>query len=601
MKTYVGRLSGSDRYDTAATISLVGWDTAEAVFLARGDDYADALAGVPLAYALEAPMLLTQKNRLPDVTKEEILRLQATSVYILGGTGAVSQGVENELSAMGLRIIRISGNNRYATAAAVARELAVHTVPEKVVLAYGQDYPDALAAAAYAAVAGYPILLVQKDALTEPTEGVINELNVTEFLIVGGTAVISEELQNSLPVTHRISGRTRYDTAVELAKYFKPASELVFLATGRNFADAVTGGVLAAATGAGMLLVEREHVPQGVQDYLDSNPPSEIIAFGGASAIRDSTILKAARLEVRGNTPGNLANNGRVANSEGWVYFIEPNNLEIYRMHEDGSKIELLGGEALCDLNVVDDWIYYHDKQRRVARMRTDGSFSEVLTAEQGYFINVMDNWIYYTNLHNICRMRLDGSGQEVLLEPEFSSTRFLNLNVSGGYVYYSVYQQEPIYQHWIERMNIETGETEVLQYDMFRFFVDGQWIYYLTDYSENQGIYRSQLNGEGIEPLLLCGDTRRPDRINIHDGWIYYLVTETNYELGYMTDNLYRMQTDGSNVEMMCFAHSGASMSFFYSTNFWLYFGAYIDTDEGTLEGLFRMSPDGSIIQQIF
>ncbi|HBI55793.1 MAG TPA: hypothetical protein DDY38_03070, partial [Firmicutes bacterium] len=68
-----------------------GWpDGAQTVVLARGDDYADALAGVPLAYQLNAPILLTHTNRLITSTKDEIIRLGANKVIILGGTGAVS-------------------------------------------------------------------------------------------------------------------------------------------------------------------------------------------------------------------------------------------------------------------------------------------------------------------------------------------------------------------------------------------------------------------------------------------------------------------------------------------------------------------------------
>ncbi len=152
----VKRICGSNRYGTAVAVSKEGWVSSDTVVLARGDDYADALAGVPLAYALDAPMLLTHNDRLTESTKAEILRLRATKAYILGGTSAVSLTVENALKAMGLNVVRIAGANRYGTAAEVARELAKFNQPAKAILAYGLDFPDALVAASYAAVNGLP-------------------------------------------------------------------------------------------------------------------------------------------------------------------------------------------------------------------------------------------------------------------------------------------------------------------------------------------------------------------------------------------------------------------------------------------------------------
>lgn len=118
------RHSGDDRYATAVEISKAGWDSASVVVLARGDVYADALAGVPLAYANNAPVLLTTPKRLPDVTRDELVRLGASKVYILGGIGAVSQGIEDELVGMELEVVRISGENRFDTAAKISQELA---------------------------------------------------------------------------------------------------------------------------------------------------------------------------------------------------------------------------------------------------------------------------------------------------------------------------------------------------------------------------------------------------------------------------------------------------------------------------------------------
>src|SRR5699024_5330260 len=92
------RISGGLRFDTAVETSQSGWNTADTVVLARGDEYADALAGVPLAYKLDAPILLTPKDALWEATADEIARLGAGKVVILGGKGAVSPAVEMALT-----------------------------------------------------------------------------------------------------------------------------------------------------------------------------------------------------------------------------------------------------------------------------------------------------------------------------------------------------------------------------------------------------------------------------------------------------------------------------------------------------------------------
>lgn len=70
--TFVKRLAGLDRYETAVQVSKQGWDTAETVIIVRGDDFADALAAAPLAYKYNAPILLTQTDSLNTDTKKKL-------------------------------------------------------------------------------------------------------------------------------------------------------------------------------------------------------------------------------------------------------------------------------------------------------------------------------------------------------------------------------------------------------------------------------------------------------------------------------------------------------------------------------------------------
>lgn len=290
-----GRIGGDDRYHTAVCISQKGWDHSTTVFLARGDNYADALAGVPLAYRSGAPILLTRPGTLPEVTRDEIQRLEAEEIVILGGTVAVSAAVEQELKSLGLGVYRIGGENRFDTAALIA---ARFPTLGGAILVYGHNFPDALAAAAYAAREDYPILLTETDALPPETLAALDACS--HVFVVGGERVISEKIfmqlwndLNKNPV--RISGADRYDTAVELAMHFSPTNKNMYGATGLDFPDAITGAVLAARNQTGVLLV-REPLGDVVEEYVQNYRVRSVTLFGGKDAVSVAVADRLSRL-----------------------------------------------------------------------------------------------------------------------------------------------------------------------------------------------------------------------------------------------------------------------------------------------------------------
>ncbi|MBO1911277.1 cell wall-binding repeat-containing protein, partial [Microvirga sp. 3-52] len=207
----MSRISGSDRYQTALEISSEGWESAETVIIARGNDFADALAGVPLAYAMEAPILLTLTNELSEDVLAEIERLGATEAIILGGKAAVSEDVQVELVNADITVTRASGKDRFATAAAIA-DLVAPNGSDEVAIANGMDFPDALSVASHAAEAGTPILLTLKDTLPAATTEALEKLGATNTVVVGGTAVVSATVANALPSMNRLGGLDRYET-----------------------------------------------------------------------------------------------------------------------------------------------------------------------------------------------------------------------------------------------------------------------------------------------------------------------------------------------------------------------------------------------------
>ncbi|MGG4169038.1 cell wall-binding repeat-containing protein [Rossellomorea vietnamensis] len=284
----VYRIYGNDRYETAIEISKAGWpDGSDTVVLARDTTFPDALAGAPFAYQEDAPILLNPKGSLNNKVKERIKELGAKKVVILGGEGAISGEVARELRKNGLDVQRIGGETRYETAANIAKQLGNY---KQAVIAYGGNFPDALSIAPYAASKGIPILLSPKQELAIETKEALK--SVTDTIIVGGKAVISEQVEKQLAKKnpYRISGIDRYETSVNIATQLQIPGDIITVATGENFADALTGSVLAAKYYEPIILVQKNKLPAPVRTYISENRTWYYTVLGGEGAISEQVV-----------------------------------------------------------------------------------------------------------------------------------------------------------------------------------------------------------------------------------------------------------------------------------------------------------------------
>ncbi|WML36732.1 Ig-like domain-containing protein [Clostridium sp. OS1-26] len=144
------RLGGSDRYETSVAISKSNWKgTSTYAVLASGNGFADGLSSAALAKKYNAPILLTEKDSIPDSVLAEITRLHVTNVLITGGVGVVSQSVEKKLNSLGITTERIGGKDRYETSIKVAEK--VGSTNGEVIIANGYQWTDALSISSIAA------------------------------------------------------------------------------------------------------------------------------------------------------------------------------------------------------------------------------------------------------------------------------------------------------------------------------------------------------------------------------------------------------------------------------------------------------------------
>ncbi|MFC0525280.1 S8 family serine peptidase [Pontibacillus salicampi] len=282
------RLKGNSRYETAVEISKAGWSNgADTIVLAKASDFPDALAGAPLAYAVDGPILLSKSARLDEATKEEIIRLRPKKAYLLGGKNALQPAIQKELNNLGVETVtRIAGTNRNATAKAIADELKAVTNSQtfqKAIVVYNKNFPDALSAAAYAAKNGYPILLSDKDSLPIETASALED--VKQSIIVGGDGVVSDKVKRKLPDPARYAGTNRYDTNFVFNEKAGVHTNSALVTTGENFADALTGSVLAAKQDKLMILVKPDKVPDEIKQLVQQHSIHHFDILGGPNAV----------------------------------------------------------------------------------------------------------------------------------------------------------------------------------------------------------------------------------------------------------------------------------------------------------------------------
>jgi thermitase len=258
--------------------------------LASNKTFPDSLAAGALAYMLDAPILLTYPDSIKDSTIQTLKNLKITDVIILGGPSAISEKIDPSLSSQGFEVTRISGNDRFKTAVSINDYVA--KTGGEVIVANGRNFPDALSVSRYAALYQIPIVFVDKENIPLDTKKFLDKYRFSKAIVVGGPAVISDKIKNSLPNAIRISGKDRYETNAKVIKHFEQNSSFsgFIFATGLNFPDALSGGVFSAKIGYPLLLVDKDKVPYYTKNFVteavhNSSESLEMIILGGKAAV----------------------------------------------------------------------------------------------------------------------------------------------------------------------------------------------------------------------------------------------------------------------------------------------------------------------------
>ena len=253
-------LAGSNRHSTAVQVSQKGWSSAENVVLVNDSAIADALAATPLAEELNAPILLTGKNKLNSTTKSEIERLGAQNVYLIGGESVLSDDLSAEISG---RTYRISGSSREKTALAIAKKINELNPVKTIAVVNGTTgLADAVSIASVAAEKDMAIILSNPKSGISASKDFINSIGVEKSYVIGGDKAVSDYVMSSLPGAERVSGSNRNDTNANVIEKFYTSSSLNNIYVAKNgsgntgqLIDALAVGVLAAKNSSPVLIV----------------------------------------------------------------------------------------------------------------------------------------------------------------------------------------------------------------------------------------------------------------------------------------------------------------------------------------------------------
>lgn len=290
----VQRISGENRVQTAIEVSKKMFkEGTNKVVLANQDNYSDVLTAAPFAKANNASLLYVSSNSISKEVMSEIARLKAKEITIIGGEKSVDEGLKKELEKRNFKVDRLSGADRYKTSAQIAAKL-IDGKTTTLEIASGENYADALSLNNAAEKDKAPILLVRVNAIDKSVEDVIKSSKASLINIAGREKSVSESTKANIKkisnaTVNRIGGADRYETSILLAKY-SGAKEVVVVASGENFADALIAAPFSAKQKGAILLTNKDKLGQNAEQFIKDTKFNKSYVIGGEKSVSEDVI-----------------------------------------------------------------------------------------------------------------------------------------------------------------------------------------------------------------------------------------------------------------------------------------------------------------------
>lgn len=290
----VKRISGVDREQTAIEVSKKMFkDGTNKVVLANKNNYSDVLTAAPFAKANNASLLYISSNSISKEVMSEIARLKAKEITIIGGEKSVNEGLKKELEKRNFKVERLSGTDRYKTSAQIASKLITDKTTT-LEIASGENYADALSLNNAAEKDKAPILLVRVNAIDKSVEDVIKSSKASLINIAGREKSVSENTKANIKkiskaTINRIGGANRYETSILLAKY-SGAKEVVVVASGEDFADALVAAPFSAQQNGAILLTNKDKLSDNAEKFIKDTKFNKSYVIGGEKSVSEKVI-----------------------------------------------------------------------------------------------------------------------------------------------------------------------------------------------------------------------------------------------------------------------------------------------------------------------
>lgn len=360
----------------------------------------------PGAYGLRVSHDLGETWKSTILTRTQSAGPSMTPVFAQSGSGVVIVWTEREpeedFSSVRVASIieteRRGGQDRYETAVLISQQFDsfAKRSGSVVYIATGSNFPDALVASTAAASRQGPLLLTRHAGLDVATLNELRRLNPEGVVIVGGASVVSERVRaqaasvvGAANVT-RIGGANRYGTARLVVQDAFPRLTTLYIATGRDFPDALAAAAAAASRDAAVMVTDGRSnmigadldrllrtsgvqrvviaggpsaVSRGIEAELESRlGPSNVTRIGGATRFETSSLLSASggpyggtTFLATGSSFADALGGGALAGATGSRLFTVPSHCvpnDVLVQLAGTQRVVLLGGPSTLFQNV---------------------------------------------------------------------------------------------------------------------------------------------------------------------------------------------------------------------------------------------------------
>ncbi|MDR2600112.1 MAG: DUF5050 domain-containing protein [Oscillospiraceae bacterium] len=315
-------------------------------------------------------------------------------------------------------------------------------------------------------------------------------------------------------------------------------------------------------------------LPDDLYPNVDGN--NDVSPFPTPSTNDPSSNTDEDIVMGRGNTSGNIANIGYIAQTYEWIYIVEARGLfPLYKMRHDESERQRVHPteQGFTFINIIGDWIYYSNMSvnsgRNIYRLSVDGTIQEKINDEISTSLTVVDGYIYYRNMDDyLYRMQLNGTNIEKVIDEQTNT-----FCVAGDWIYYGIKGDYGFYKinvNGTERTRLSSDDIEII-------VIYEEWVFFTVFDNDRRENLLHKMRMDGSERYQMCDDNI--GFFNISDDWIYYSNWSDN-------EYLYRMNIDGTEKELIYTDR----VAMIYILGDWVYYSSIIP-----LPPMYRVRIDGS------